>query len=204
MRTLLLCAVAGLMLGAPAAAPADVFNGRIAFASVRSDPQGRSFDILSMNPTAPASGGLETSPSRAGLELLYEHGPATAWSPEHDQGAVALAQLSPRRSRHRRGTKRADLSSRIGRHRHPNGALSPDDDMLARLRWLRRPRHARRVSVGCARPRSDELADKAFPHAAIRSSSTPKDRPVAQPSRAVARTTALRGRADLDTSPAYA
>jgi TolB protein len=47
---LLLCAAAGLVLGAPAAASADVFNGRIAFSSVRSDPQAKEFDIFSMNP----------------------------------------------------------------------------------------------------------------------------------------------------------
>ncbi|MGH2944202.1 MAG: TolB family protein, partial [Solirubrobacteraceae bacterium] len=35
---------------AAAPAPADVFNGRIAFSSVRSDPKERSFDIFSMNP----------------------------------------------------------------------------------------------------------------------------------------------------------
>lgn len=55
MRRLLLCAAAVLLLGAPAAASADVFNGRIAFSSVRSDPQAKEFDIFSMNPTARAS-----------------------------------------------------------------------------------------------------------------------------------------------------
>lgn len=63
MRTLLLCAVAGLVLGAPAAAPADVFNGRIAFASVRSDPHGKSFDIFSMNPDGTGVRRLTTNPA---------------------------------------------------------------------------------------------------------------------------------------------
>lgn len=63
MRTLLLCAVAGLVLSAPAAAPADVFNGRIAFASVRGDPQGKSFDIFSMNPDGTGVRRLTTNPA---------------------------------------------------------------------------------------------------------------------------------------------
>lgn len=46
----LLYASALLALAAPAVASADAFNGRIAFASVRSDPQGESFDVFSMNP----------------------------------------------------------------------------------------------------------------------------------------------------------
>jgi len=47
----LAAATAGLCLaGAPAAAQADVFNGRIAFSSFRTDPRGLLGDIFSMNP----------------------------------------------------------------------------------------------------------------------------------------------------------
>jgi TolB protein len=59
---LLLCAAAGLLLAAPAPASADVFNGRIAFASVRSDPQAKSFDIFSMNPDGSGVRRLTTNP----------------------------------------------------------------------------------------------------------------------------------------------
>ena len=47
VRALLCCSALWLALAAPAAA--DTFNGRIAFSSVRSDPQGREFDLFSMN-----------------------------------------------------------------------------------------------------------------------------------------------------------
>jgi Tol biopolymer transport system component len=47
---------------APAPAAADVFDGRIAFASVRSDPQGKSFDIFSMNPDGTGVRRLTTNP----------------------------------------------------------------------------------------------------------------------------------------------
>ena len=46
MRALLSCAAAWLCLAVPASA--DVFNGRIAFSSVRTDPQAKRFDIFSM------------------------------------------------------------------------------------------------------------------------------------------------------------
>ena len=51
MRALLCgcCAATWLVLAAPAAAAADSFNGRIAFSSLRSDPQAKEFDIFSMN-----------------------------------------------------------------------------------------------------------------------------------------------------------
>lgn len=48
LRALVVCA--GAWLGIAGTAAADVFNGRIAFSSVRSDPQAESFDIFSMHP----------------------------------------------------------------------------------------------------------------------------------------------------------
>jgi TolB protein len=62
VRRLLLCATAALVLGAPTAAAADVFNGRIAFSSVRSDPQAKAFDIFSMNPDGTGVVQLTTNP----------------------------------------------------------------------------------------------------------------------------------------------
>jgi TolB protein len=54
------CAVLTLALAAPAGA--DVFNGRIAFSSVRSDPQAKAFDIFSMNPDGSGVRQLTTNP----------------------------------------------------------------------------------------------------------------------------------------------
>jgi TolB protein len=48
-RALAICAALWLCVAA-APASADVFNGRIAFSSVRSDPRERSYDIFTMNP----------------------------------------------------------------------------------------------------------------------------------------------------------
>jgi len=62
VKVMLLCAAAGLPLAAPAAATADVFNGRIAFASVRSDPQATTFDIFSMNADGTGVRRLTTNP----------------------------------------------------------------------------------------------------------------------------------------------
>ncbi len=53
---------AALCLAAPAGA-ADVFNGRIAFSSVRTDPQAKEFDIFSMNPDGSDVRRLTTNPA---------------------------------------------------------------------------------------------------------------------------------------------
>ena len=63
MRASLCCAAAWLLvLAAPAAAAAESFNGRIAFSSVRTDPQAKEFDIFSMNPDGGAVRRLTTNP----------------------------------------------------------------------------------------------------------------------------------------------
>ena len=64
MRGLLAGAAAALLLAAPApaSASADAFNGRIAFSSLRSDPQEKSFDIFSMNPDGSGVRRLTTNP----------------------------------------------------------------------------------------------------------------------------------------------
>lgn len=60
-RALLAGIAAWLCLAAPAAA--DVFNGRIAFSSVRTDPQAAEFDIFSMNPDGSDVRRLTTNPA---------------------------------------------------------------------------------------------------------------------------------------------
>ncbi len=62
VRRLLRCATVALCLAAPAPASADMFNGRIAFSSVRSDPQGKSYDIFSMNPDGTGVRQLTSNP----------------------------------------------------------------------------------------------------------------------------------------------
>jgi len=63
VRRRLLCVAAALLLGAPATASADVFNGRIAFSSLRSDPKAKEFDIFSMNPDGTGVAQLTTNPA---------------------------------------------------------------------------------------------------------------------------------------------
>ena len=59
-RAALACAAVGLIGAAPAAA--DVFNGRIAFSSVRTDPRAEEFDIFSMSPDGSDVRRLTTNP----------------------------------------------------------------------------------------------------------------------------------------------
>ena len=59
-RLLLTSATVWLGLAAPAAA--DTFNGRIAFSSVRTDPQAKEYDIFSMNPDGSDVRRLTTNP----------------------------------------------------------------------------------------------------------------------------------------------
>ena len=54
---------AGLILGAPASAQADVFNGRISFSSFRSDPLSRTGDIFTMNDDGSDLRQLTTNPA---------------------------------------------------------------------------------------------------------------------------------------------
>jgi TolB protein len=60
-RTSVCCAALWLAAAAPAAA-ADAFNGRIAFSSVRTDPQAEQFDVFSMNPDGSDVRRLTTNP----------------------------------------------------------------------------------------------------------------------------------------------
>ena len=61
VRALPVGAALWLALVAPAAA--DTFNGRIAFSSVRTDPQAKEFDIFSMNPDGGDVRPLTTNPA---------------------------------------------------------------------------------------------------------------------------------------------
>jgi TolB protein len=61
VRALLASTAVWLALVAPAAA--DSFNGRIAFSSVRTDPQAKEFDIFSMNPDGSDVRRLTTNPA---------------------------------------------------------------------------------------------------------------------------------------------
>lgn len=55
--------VAALCCAAPTPARADVFNGRIAFASVRADASAKSYDIFSLNPDGTGVRRLTTNPA---------------------------------------------------------------------------------------------------------------------------------------------
>src|SRR4051812_13537073 len=54
---------AGLMLGVPASAQADDFNGRISFSSFRTDPLSKTGDIFTMNNDGSDLRQLTTNPA---------------------------------------------------------------------------------------------------------------------------------------------
>jgi TolB protein len=110
-RRALACAAAGACAAAiaPAIASADVFNGRIAFASVRSDAEGKSFDIFSMNPDGTGVRRLTTNPEG---DRQPDWSPdATAIAYTIDKPAATknfeVARMTARGSAHRRLTTTA-------------------------------------------------------------------------------------------------
>ena len=85
-RALPACAALWLALVAPAAA--DTFNGRIAFSSVRTDPQAKTFDIFSMNPDGSDVRRLTTSPATDRQPDWSPGGGAIAYSIRKPDSAI--------------------------------------------------------------------------------------------------------------------
>ena len=85
-RALPACAALWLTLVAPAAA--DTFNGRIAFSSVRTDPQAKQFDIFSMNPDGSDVRRLTTSPATDRQPDWSPGGRAIAYSIRKPDSAI--------------------------------------------------------------------------------------------------------------------
>lgn len=114
-RTLVICTAAWLGLAGPSAAAerlarpaatADVFNGRIAFSSVRSDPQAKRFDIFSLNPDGSGVRRLTTNPAGDRQPDWSPSGRAIAYTIDKPDSAVnfELARMTAGGTRHRRLT----------------------------------------------------------------------------------------------------
>lgn len=112
MRALLCCAVSWLALAAPAeaAAPADSFNGRIAFSSVRTDPQAKEFDVFSMNPDGSDVRRLTTNPETDRQPDWSPHGTDIAYSIDKPASPVnfEVARMTAAGTKHRRLTHTPD------------------------------------------------------------------------------------------------
>lgn len=106
---LALCAGAWLGAAGPAAA-ADAFNGRIAFASVRSDPRGESFDIFSMSPGGRDVRRLTTNPAGDRQPDWSPNGTAVAYTIDKPMSPInfEVARMTASASGHRRLTTTPD------------------------------------------------------------------------------------------------
>ena len=106
MRALLAARRRGSALVAPAGAAADSFNGRIAFSSVRTDPQAKEFDIFSMNPDGSDVRRLTTNPDTDRQPDWSPGGTAIAYSIDKPDSPVnfEVARMTAAGTRHLRLT----------------------------------------------------------------------------------------------------
>ncbi|MDP2711488.1 MAG: hypothetical protein Q8O56_09740 [Solirubrobacteraceae bacterium] len=121
-RAGLACAAAGLCI-APAVAAADVFNGRIAFSSVRSDPQARSFDIFSMNADGSGVRQLTTNPRRDRQPAWSPGGRHIVYSIDKPDSEInfEVARMTADGTGHRRLTTTAERQASSQPAWLPNG-----------------------------------------------------------------------------------
>jgi len=100
-RALLAGATAWLCLAAPAAA--DVFNGRIAFSSVRTDPAAKEFDIFSMNADGSDVRRLTTNPATDRQPDWSPDGRAIAYTIRKPNSTInfEVARMSAAGAQHR-------------------------------------------------------------------------------------------------------
>ncbi len=104
---LLAACAAGCLTGLPATAHADVFNGRIAFSSFRTDPAGKLGDIFSINPDATGLRQLTDNPlddaqsdwSPDGRDIAYR-----IRKPETPTQNFEVARMTASGEQHRRLT----------------------------------------------------------------------------------------------------
>ena len=111
MRALLCGALSWLALAAPAgAAHVDAFNGRIAFSSVRTDPQAKEFDIFSMNPDGGDVRRLTTNPETDRQPDWSPHGTDIAYSIDKPNSPVnfEVARMTAAGTKHLRLTETPD------------------------------------------------------------------------------------------------
>jgi len=104
-RALLAGATAWLCLAAPAAA--EVFNGRIAFSSVRTDPAAKEFDIFSMNADGSDQRRLTTNPDTDRQPDWSPHGTDIAYSIDKPNSPVnfEVARMTAAGAKHLRLTQ---------------------------------------------------------------------------------------------------
>ncbi|MFP5363713.1 MAG: hypothetical protein ACLGI5_13400 [Thermoleophilia bacterium] len=105
-RGVVLCASGTLLAAASAAASDDVFNGRIAFASVRGDAHAESFDIFSMNPDGSGLRRLTKNPEGDRQPDWSPGGTAIAYTIDKPAAAknFEVARMTAGGTRHRRLT----------------------------------------------------------------------------------------------------
>lgn len=111
MRALLCCAASWPALAVPASAThVDSFNGRIAFSSVRTDPQAKEFDIFSMNPDGGDVRRLTTNPDTDRQPDWSPHGTDIAYSIDKPDSAVnfEVARMTAAGTEHLRLTRTPD------------------------------------------------------------------------------------------------
>jgi TolB protein len=101
----LCCAAIWLAVAAPAAA-ADSFNGRIAFSSVRTDPQAKEFDIFSMNSDGSDVRRLTTNPATDRQSDWSPHGTDLAYTIRKPNATVnfEVARMTANGTHHRQLT----------------------------------------------------------------------------------------------------
>ena len=152
------CRCLAVRCAAAALASADVFNGRIAFSSLRADPQERSFDIFSMNADGTDVRQLTTNPDgRPPARLVAERHHARLHDRQARLGHELRGRSHDRRrdrpspahdDRDRTGLQPAGLAAQ--RPGHPVSPQRADEPRLLDLADGRRPASTRRCA---SRPR---------------------------------------------------
>ena len=169
-RALLTGAAAWLCLTAPAAA--DVFNGRIAFSSVRTDPQAKEFDIFSMSPDGSDVRRLTTNPETDRQPDWSPRGTLIAYSIDKPNSPVnfEVARMTASGTRHMRLTET------------PTGQASSQPSWLPDGRGIlfRRSASGRHSTIWQMGPRGERPALRfAPPHPPLYQSFAPGGRRIA-------------------------
>ncbi|MDP1849590.1 MAG: hypothetical protein Q8K79_17525 [Solirubrobacteraceae bacterium] len=169
-RAALACAAVWLTLAAPAAA--DVFNGRIAFSSVRTDPQAKEFDIFSMSPDGSDVRRLTTNPATDRQPDWSPGGTRIAYSIDKPDSPVnfEVARMTAGGTRHLRLTET------------PTGQASSQPSWLPGGRGIlfRRSASGRQSSIWQMGPRGENPAVRfAPPHPPLYPSFAPDRRRIA-------------------------
>ena len=172
MRALLCGAVAWLALTAPAGgAHVDSFNGRLAFSSVRTDPQAKEFDIFSMNPDGSDVRRLTTNPETDRQPDWSPHGTDIAYSIDKPNSPVnfEVARMTAAGTDHLRLTET------------PEGQASTQPSWLrdGRAILFRRSTGGRRSTLWQMGPRGENpMLRFAPPHPPLYQSFSPDERRV--------------------------